>query len=185
MTAIDRPPTSEKWSARRSSARRTPDDHGPGALRGRHGRRGHALHGRGALAEAHARITSIDTSAAKALPGIHGVFTGADLDLASPLPMAGIPPGVEIKTPEHWPLAKDEVKYVGQGVAVVVGEDKYAVVDAAEQVLVDYDPLPVVVDLEKALEDGAALVHPEFGTNQVHGGRSAAAWTPPGPSPRS
>src|SRR5919107_1010554 len=131
--------------------------------------------------EAHAKITSIDTSAAKALPGIHGVFTGADLDLASPLPMAWVPPGVEIKSPEHWPLARDEVKYVGQGVAVVVGEDKYAVVDAAEQVFVDYDPLPVVVDPEKALEDGAALVHPDLGTNQVHewsigGGDMDQAW---------
>jgi aerobic carbon-monoxide dehydrogenase large subunit len=131
--------------------------------------------------EAHARINSIDTSAAAGLPGIHGVFTAADLDIASPLPMAWVPPGVEIKTPEHWPLAKDEVKYVGQGVAVVVGEDKYAVVDAAEQVIVDYDPLPVVVDPEKALADGANLVHPEFGTNQVHewsigGGDMDAAW---------
>ncbi|HEX6658972.1 MAG TPA: xanthine dehydrogenase family protein molybdopterin-binding subunit, partial [Ilumatobacter sp.] len=131
--------------------------------------------------EAHAKITSIDASEAKALPGIHGVFTAADLDLAAPLPMAWVPPGVEIKSPEHWPLAKDEVKYVGQGVAVVVGEDKYAVVDAAEQVFVDYDPLPVVVDPEKALEDGADFVHPEFGTNQVHewsigGGDMDAAW---------
>jgi carbon-monoxide dehydrogenase large subunit len=131
--------------------------------------------------EAHATITSIDASAAKELPGVHGVFTAADLDIASPLPMAWVPPGVEIKTPEHWPLAKDTVKYVGQGVAVVVGEDKYAVVDAAEQVFVDYDPLPVVVDPEKALEDGANLVHSEFGTNQVHewsigGGDMDQAW---------
>ena len=95
--------------------------------------------------------------------------------------MAWVPPGVEVKTPEHWPLAKGEVKYVGQGVAVVVGEDKYAVVDAAEQVFVEYDPLPVVVDPEKALEDGSPLVHEEFGTNQTHewsigGGDMDAAW---------
>jgi carbon-monoxide dehydrogenase large subunit len=131
--------------------------------------------------EAHARIVSIDTSGAKALPGIHGVFTGADLDLEAPLPMAWVPPGVEINTPEHWPLARDTVKYVGQGVAVVVGDDKYAVVDAAEQVLVDYDPLPAVVDPERALEDGADLVHAEFGTNKTHewsigGGDMEAAW---------
>ena len=97
------------------------------------------------------------------------------------MPMAWVPPGVEIKTPEHWPLAKGEVKYVGQGVAVVLGDDKYRVIDAAEQVLVEYDPLPVVVDPEKALEDGAALVHEDFGTNQVHewtigGGDMDAAW---------
>jgi carbon-monoxide dehydrogenase large subunit len=131
--------------------------------------------------EAHARIVSIDASGAKELPGIHGVFAGEDLELASGIPMAWVPPGVELHTPEHWPLAKGEVKYVGQGVAVVVGEDKYAVVDAAEQVFVEYEPLPVVVDPEKALEDGATLVHPEFGTNKTHewsigGGDMDAAW---------
>jgi carbon-monoxide dehydrogenase large subunit len=132
--------------------------------------------------EAHARIVSVDSSAAAAMPGIHGVFSGEDLDLASPLPMAWVPPGVEVNAPEHWPLAKGEVKYVGQGVAVVVGEDKYAVVDAAEQVLVEYDPLPVVVDPEKALADGSALVHSDFGTNKTHewsigGGDMDAAWS--------
>ena len=70
--------------------------------------------------------------------------------------------------PGDWPLAKGVVKYVGQPIAVVVGSDKYAVVDAAEQVVVEYDPLPVVVDPEAALENGAPLVHEEFGTNQSH-----------------
>ena len=131
---------------------------------------------------AHATITSIDTSAAKAFPGVHGVFTAEDMsDLLAPLPMAWVPPGVEIKTPEHWPLARGEVNYVGQGIAVVVGEDKYAVVDAAEQVIVDYEPLPVVVDPEKALEPGSPLVHEHLGTNQVHewsigGGDMDTAW---------
>jgi carbon-monoxide dehydrogenase large subunit len=119
--------------------------------------------------EAHARITSIDTSAAKAHPGVRGVFTGEDLaGLASGIPMAWVPPGVEVKTPEHWPLARGEVKHVGQAVAVVVGDDRYSVVDAAEGVIVDYDPLPVVVDPEAALEDGSPLVHEEFGTNKTH-----------------
>src|SRR5215208_941033 len=182
MTAIEQPPGTQKWVGQ---AMRRKED--PRMITGR-GRYVDDMVVPGMLymavvrsPEAHARITSIDASAAKELPGIHGVFTAADLDLATPLPMAWVPPGVEIKTPEHWPLAKDEVKYVGQGVAVVVGEDKYAVVDAAEQVFVDYDPLPVIVDPEKALEDGATLVHPEFGTNQVHewsigGGDMDAAW---------
>ena len=131
--------------------------------------------------EAHAKITSIDTSGAREVPGIYGVFTADDLDVAAPLPMAWVPPGVEMNSPEHWPLAKGEVKYVGQGVAIVLGSDKYGVVDAAEQVLVAYDPLPVVVDPEKALEDGSELVHPEFGTNKTHewsigGGDMDAAW---------
>jgi carbon-monoxide dehydrogenase large subunit len=131
--------------------------------------------------EAHAKITSIDTSAAKSAPGVQGVFTSEDLKLEAPLPMVWIPPGVEVKTPETWPLAKGVVKYVGQPVAAVVGSDKYAVVDAAEQVVVEYEPLPVVVDPEKALESSSPLVHEEFGTNQSHewsigGGDMDAAW---------
>jgi aerobic carbon-monoxide dehydrogenase large subunit len=118
--------------------------------------------------EAHARISSIDTSAAAGRPGILGVYTGDDLDLEGPLPMAWVPPGVEVKAAEHWPLARGKVGYVGQAVAVVVGDDKYAVVDAAEDVVVEYDPLPVVVDMEKALEEGAPLVHEELGTNKTH-----------------
>jgi carbon-monoxide dehydrogenase large subunit len=118
--------------------------------------------------EAHAKITSIDASGARGAAGVHAVFTGDDIALESPLPMAWVPPGVEIKQPETWPLAKGVVKYVGQAVAVVVGADKYGVIDAAEQVLVDYDPLPVVVDPEKALEAASPLVHEELGTNQTH-----------------
>jgi carbon-monoxide dehydrogenase large subunit len=131
--------------------------------------------------EAHAKITSIDADAAREYPGVHGVFTGADLDVAAPLPMAWVPPGVEVKSAEHWPLAKDEVNYVGQGVAIVLGDDKYRVIDAAEQVLVEYEPLPVVVDPEKALEDGSPLVHEDLGTNKTHewsigGGDMETAW---------
>jgi carbon-monoxide dehydrogenase large subunit len=118
--------------------------------------------------EAHARITSIDTSAAAERPGILGVYTGDDLDLEGPLPMAWVPPGVDVNAPEHWPLARGKVCHVGQAVAAVVGDDKYAVVDAAEDVIVEYDPLPVVVDMEKALEEGAALVHEDLGTNKTH-----------------
>jgi aerobic carbon-monoxide dehydrogenase large subunit len=118
--------------------------------------------------EAHARIVSIDTSAASARDDVHGVFTGEDLDLLAPLPMAWVPPGVEIKNPAHWPLARGEVNHVGEAVAVVLGDDKYAVVDAAEDVVVEYDPLPVVVDPEAALEEGSPLVHEDIGTNKTH-----------------
>ena len=118
--------------------------------------------------EAHARIVSIDSSAAEQRPGIHAVFTGEDMsDLAAPLPLAWVPPGVTVNNPDHWPLARGAVKHVGDPVAAVVGTDRYAVVDAAEDVLVQYDPLPVVTDPEKAL-DGGPLVHEQFGTNQVH-----------------
>jgi carbon-monoxide dehydrogenase large subunit len=118
--------------------------------------------------EAHARIQSIDTSAAAAREGVHAVYVAEDLDIAAGLPMAWVPPGVEVNTPEHWPLAKGVVKHYGQAVAVVIGEDKYAVVDATEDVVVEYDPLPVVTDPEQALEDGSPLVHEEFGTNRTH-----------------
>ena len=73
--------------------------------------------------------------------------------------MNWVPPGVTVNTPDHWVLAKNEVKHVGDPVALVVGDDRYAVVDAAEDVVVEYDPLPVVTDPEKALEDGSPLVH--------------------------
>jgi carbon-monoxide dehydrogenase large subunit len=118
--------------------------------------------------EAHARIVSIDTSAAKARPGVRAVLTADDLELAAPLPMVWVPPGVEVLTPEHWPLARGAVKHVGDPVAVVVGDDKYAVVDAAEDVVAEYEPLPAVVDPEAALEDGSPLVWEEFGTNRTH-----------------
>ncbi|HEY1591746.1 MAG TPA: xanthine dehydrogenase family protein molybdopterin-binding subunit [Solirubrobacteraceae bacterium] len=124
--------------------------------------------------EAHAKIVSIDASAANDGPGVHAVFTGEDLtDLAGPLPMAWVPPGVEVNNPPHWPLARGTVNHVGDPVAVVLGEDRYAVVDAAEKVVVEYDPLPAVTDPEKALE-GAPFVHEELGTNKVH------EWSLPG-----
>jgi carbon-monoxide dehydrogenase large subunit len=118
--------------------------------------------------EPHARILSIDTSAASEVPGVQAVYTGEDMeDMAAPCPMVFVPPGVEMRVPDHWPLARDKVGYVGQAVAVVLGTDKYAVVDAAGLVVVDYDPLPVVLDPEKALEDGSPIIHDEFGTNTV------------------
>ena len=117
--------------------------------------------------EAHAKIVSIDTSAAKARPGVHAVYTNADLDMEAGLPMAWVPPGVEVKTPDHWVLAKDAVKHVGDPVALVIGSDRYAVVDATEDVVVEYESLPVVIDPEKALEPGSPLVHESLGTNKV------------------
>ncbi|MDA8068446.1 MAG: xanthine dehydrogenase family protein molybdopterin-binding subunit, partial [Actinomycetota bacterium] len=118
--------------------------------------------------EAHARIGSIDTSAAAARPGVHAVYTGENMaDLAGPLPLAWAPPGVEVNNPPHWPLARGSVKHVGDPVAVVIGDDRYAVVDAAEDVVVEYEPLPVVTDPERALA-GGPFVHPELDTNQVH-----------------
>ena len=118
--------------------------------------------------EAHARITSIDGSAALARDDVQAVVTGEDIgDAVAPTPMVWVPPGVEVKVPDHHVLARAKVGYVGQPVAVVVGRDKYAVVDAAEEVIVEYEPLPVVVDPEAALEDGSPIIHEEYGTNRV------------------
>src|SRR2546423_7295312 len=117
--------------------------------------------------EAHAKIVSIDTSAAKARDGVVAVYTNEDLDMEAGLPMAWVPPGVEVKTPEHWVLAKGEVKHVGDPVALVIGDDRYGVIDAVEDVVVEYDPLPVITDPEKALEDGSPLVHESLGTNKI------------------
>jgi aerobic carbon-monoxide dehydrogenase large subunit len=117
--------------------------------------------------EAHARIVSIDTSEALAHPGVVAVFTAEDMEGVGALPMAWVPPGVDVNNTEHHALAKGTVKHVGDPVACVIGDDRYAVVDASELVLVEYDPLPVVVDPEEALKD-EVLVHPDTGSNKTH-----------------
>jgi carbon-monoxide dehydrogenase large subunit len=113
---------------------------------------------------AHAKINSIKTDDAKKLPGVVGVITGADInDKVGTIPCASPLPGG--KTPEHTVLAGARAYFVGHPVAVVVAESRTIARDALDLVDVDYDPLPAVVDPEKALEEGAALTHPELGTN--------------------
>jgi len=113
---------------------------------------------------AHAKIISIKTDAAQASPGVCGVFTGADVNAACGLvPCAS--PMPDQKAPKHTVLAGDRVYFVGHPVAVVVAVDRYAARDALDLIDVDYDPLPVVTDPEKALEKDSPLTHPELGTN--------------------
>ena len=113
---------------------------------------------------AHARINDIKADAAKASPGVVGVFTGADVnDKCGLVPCAS--PMPDSKIPKHTVLASDRVYFVGHPVAVVVAVDRYAARDALDFVEVDYDPLPVVSDPEKALEKDSPLTHPEFRTN--------------------
>jgi carbon-monoxide dehydrogenase large subunit len=114
---------------------------------------------------AHARITSIDSSGARAVPGVEAVLTGADLRdaWAGAMPCAW-PVTADMKNPEHYPVAVDKAHYVGEIVAVVVAGSRYAARDGADAVIVEYDPLPAVVDLEDALSD-RVLVHDELGTN--------------------
>ncbi|HXY71286.1 MAG TPA: molybdopterin cofactor-binding domain-containing protein [Actinomycetota bacterium] len=124
---------------------------------------------------AHARIRSIDTSAAKSLPGVTGAFTAADLsdDWAGPLPFVW-PITEDIKIPVHWPLTGDVARFQGDGVAVVIADTRAHAKDAAEAVHVDYEPLPVNLDLEAGMADGATVIHEDLGTNTVvhwsHGG---------------
>ena len=115
---------------------------------------------------AHAKITAIDASAAKAAEGVVAVFTGADLrdDWAAAMPCAW-PVTEDMKNPEHFPLAVYEVRYQGDGVAVVIADSRAHAVDAAELVDVDYEPLDAIVDVAAAAEDGRPLVHEEIGTN--------------------
>ena len=137
----------------------------------------------------HARIESIDLAAAEAAPGVAAAVSG--LDLRDVLPPIG---GMQVVTPKGWRdrvdhrieippqahLPHDKVRYVGEAYAVVVAADRYAAEDAAEMVEADLHPLPVVVDAEAGLADGAALLHDDLGTNiaadlHVSKGEGAAA----------
>jgi len=117
----------------------------------------------------HARIESVDLSAARAAEGVIAAFSGADLagDWAGGLPCAW-PVTEDIKMPPHYPLAVDEARYQGDGVAVVVAESRALAKDAAELVEVEYEQLPSVGDVVKALEDGAPLVHSDLETNECY-----------------
>jgi aerobic carbon-monoxide dehydrogenase large subunit len=159
---------------------------------------------------AHARITSIDVSAARERPGVEAVFTSGDLDdvlegsamdtdsapgyaveidqptgseadvaptgseesadvsESPPRTFCGWPVTENIKIPHHSPLAHDEVNFAGEPVAVVLATDRYKAQDALEFIEVDYEPMAAATDIERALEDGAPLVHEEFGTNECY-----------------
>jgi len=115
----------------------------------------------------HARITSINTDAARKLPGVVAVYTAQDLKgavgnvpVAVPLP-PHIPNGMGI----HGPLAEGKVRFFGDPVAVVIAEDRYTARDARDLIEVDYEPLPAAIDVEKAMQPGAPLLYEEFGTN--------------------
>ncbi|MBL8673428.1 MAG: xanthine dehydrogenase family protein, partial [Rhodospirillales bacterium] len=114
---------------------------------------------------AHARILGIDTSAAKAAPGVVAVYTWADLeaDGVGDFAFPGMFPNADGTMPEMTPrrsLAKDVVRFGGEAVAAVVAASRAQAVDAAELVDVSYEPLPAVVTIEDALKPGAPLVWP-------------------------
>jgi carbon-monoxide dehydrogenase large subunit len=111
---------------------------------------------------AHARLAGIDTSDAAAMPGVLAVHTARTLELGDHQGFMMLPP-----TANRPPLARDKVRFVGDIVGAVVAETRRQAVDAAEAVVVDYDPLPAVVDLEAAIADGAPTIHDAVPGNVV------------------
>ncbi len=110
---------------------------------------------------ASARILSIDTKAALAMPGVVAVLTGDELQQA----VASMQHGVDVPDVLWYPLAAGVVRYAGEWVAAVVADNRYLAEDAAEQVAVAYEPLPAVVDPETAFASTERLVHPKHGSN--------------------
>ena len=118
---------------------------------------------------AHARIKSIDTSAARSLPGVIEVLTASDIagvleDIPS-RPMAGEQMIQEMNPPTHPVLAKDKVCYAGQAIAIVVAQDHYVAAEAIELIVVDFEPLKPIMDPDEAIKPDSPVIHPELGAN--------------------
>ncbi len=133
---------------------------------------------------AHARILSIDTSAAKAMPGVLAVYTGAELVAAGLKPIAVAPnfkrrDGQPPATPERRALAHEVVRFVGEAVVAIVAETRDAAREAVNAVRVDYEDLPAVADIASAIAEGAPAVWPPAPDNisaeMRHGDAAAAA----------
>jgi len=111
---------------------------------------------------AHANILSIDLSATLAVDGVVDVLCGDDIKKWSK------PFVVGVKQPmEHWSLAVDRVRYVGEPIAMVLARDRYAAEDGVEEAVVDYAPLSPVLSIEDAIKDDATIIHPDVGNNVV------------------
>ena len=116
---------------------------------------------------AHARIVSIDASAARRAPGVVGVFVAADLGaVGGPIPIYAPHPALPVPC-RISVLARERVRFVGEAVAVVVADDPYRAHDALDLIRVEYEALPAVVDVEGAIAAGATVVHDEVGSNVV------------------
>jgi carbon-monoxide dehydrogenase large subunit len=108
---------------------------------------------------AHAKITRVDVSAAKSQPGVIAAFSGADFAAEQGSLPCAWPVTPDIVIPAHPPMAVDEVRYVGEAVAVVIARDRYTAADAMEAVKIDYEPLLQVLDIRTALDEGSPKVH--------------------------
>jgi carbon-monoxide dehydrogenase large subunit len=111
--------------------------------------------------QAHAKITQVDVSGARQMPGVIAAFSGADFAAEQGSLPCAWPVTPDIVIPAHPPMATDEVRYGGEIVACVVARDRYLAADALERIDVDYEPLPAVLDLERALAPGSPKVHAE------------------------
>ena len=122
---------------------------------------------------AHARIVRIAAAAAASAPGVVRVLTFKDLERwMKPLPLFGaVPPGLaavvkfDIRQAPQWALCRDRVRHVGEIVAMVVADSPERAEDAVDLIEMEWDPLPAVVDMTRAAEPGAPLIHPEWGSN--------------------
>ena len=117
---------------------------------------------------AHARIRKVDTHRARHAAGVIAVYTGADTSaVLKPMPCAWLVPGSDLKVATYSAIATDTVRYVGDCVAVVVAENRYQAQDALDLIDVDYEPLPAVVDPQKATAAGAPQLHADVPGNQA------------------
>jgi carbon-monoxide dehydrogenase large subunit len=118
---------------------------------------------------AHARLLGVDPSAARAREGVVAVYTAADLgEYWRPGPLLVPPPpiaGLVFSPATQVPLAKDKVRHVGEPIAMVVATSRYVAEDAVDDIVVDAEPLEAVVDIERALEPGAPVIHDSLGSN--------------------
>ena len=117
---------------------------------------------------AHAKINSVDTEAAKAMPGVVAIYTGADVANVNGVPcgwQVNFKNGDTMKEPKHPLLVADKARHVGDAVAIVIAESREQAVDAVQAIMVDYEELPCVVDAAEAVKSGAPQVHDEASNN--------------------
>jgi carbon-monoxide dehydrogenase large subunit len=115
---------------------------------------------------AHARITRLDVSRAKTMPGVQAVYTARDLEgKVNPVPCAWLIPDSDLKVPKYTALASDTVRFMGDGVASVIADDPHTAHDALDAIDVEYEPLPVVVGQEAALAKGAPHLYDDVPGN--------------------
>jgi carbon-monoxide dehydrogenase large subunit len=117
---------------------------------------------------AHARISGVNTAPALERPNVIAAFSGRDVAETQGVLACAWVVTEDTVAPTYTPLAVDEVRHVGEPVAVVVARDRASAVDALDAIEVDYEPLPVVLDMEAALADGSPLVHADKGTNKCY-----------------